>query len=321
MEALPNPLYVPTMEHNNAKHFALQLGALITLYVSLGSLIALLFGIITISFPDVINAYYEHEGATTSIRWGIALLVVFFPAYVTLTRMINVNRRATGASYLSITKWLIYLSLVVGGVVLLGDLVSVIYFFLNGDLTVRFLLKALSVLGVVGLAFTYYMLDARAYWQTHEAQSKQYGLITGGVILVLIVFGYTQIETPREVRDMRLDTQQINDLTTIQSFIESSYSMNGVLPETLDELSDRNTIPTAPEGRASYSYMKTGTTTFELCATFAVPSSPNQFPSYTGYTDVGIKNPYDWNHKTGRTCFPRIMNDASNAPMVTKPIM
>jgi hypothetical protein len=37
---------------------------------------------------------------------------------------------------------LVYLSLLVGGGVLLGDLVAVILAFLNGEITTRFILKA-----------------------------------------------------------------------------------------------------------------------------------------------------------------------------------
>jgi type II secretory pathway pseudopilin PulG len=302
------------MEHN-AKHFALQLGALITLYVSIGSLISVMFGIITLAFPDPIDSYWVNESAMESIRWGMSLLVVFFPTYVALTRTINVNRRTSGGSYLNITKWLIYLSLVVGGCVLLGDLVAIINNFLHGELTTRFILQALTVLIVVGLAFFYYLLDAREYWHTHESLSKRYGLLTSAIVAIVIVGGYLHIETPSEVREKRMDTQQISDLTTIQSFIESEYSMSGTLPETLSELSDRNTIPTAPSGRSAYEYRKESATSFQLCATFTYPSDPNQYDmGYYSVPEYGIKNPNDWNHKEGQTCFPRVIEPYSTQP-------
>jgi hypothetical protein len=48
---------------------------------------------------------------------------------------------------------LVYLSLLVGGGVLLGDLVAIILAFLNGEITTRFILKAGVLLVVVGAAF------------------------------------------------------------------------------------------------------------------------------------------------------------------------
>jgi hypothetical protein len=103
MEVYSNALCVHFCMENNAKHFALQLGALITLYVSVGSLISLLFGVITIAFPDPTNSW-EYVGATDGIRFAIALLVVFFPAYIALTRIVNRERRGTGVHSLLVVS-------------------------------------------------------------------------------------------------------------------------------------------------------------------------------------------------------------------------
>ncbi len=308
------------METNNAKSFALQLGALITLFVSVGSLISLLFGVITIVIPDALGGWYEVTGAKDSIRWGIALLVVFFPAYIVLTRVVNKGRRGTGTPYLGVTKWLIYLALVVGGITILGDFVAIIVSFLNGDLTTRFLLKALTVLVVVGAPTLYYFYDTRGYWLKHEAKSKQYGGIVAVLVFASIVVGYLHIESPQEVRAQRADDTQITDLTSIQYIIESEYNLTGALPVSLDVVSERMTIPTAPEGRGAYEYNKTGDRTFELCATFSNPSRPDEF-STPWPSEVGIKNPNDWSHKEGRTCFPRIMNEPNAGTVPVKPVM
>ncbi len=190
-----------TME-NTAKNFALQLGSLVTLYVSLSALTVLLFNVITVQYPDATQGYWEYESATTGIRFGIALLIVFFPAYVVLTRFVNVIRRKEQGAYLVLTKWLIYLSLVIGGGVILGDLVAVINSFLNGELTIRFMLKALVMLVVIGAAFTYYLFDARGYWQTHEKESKQYAAGAALIVVAALVLGFMHTETPAQVREL-----------------------------------------------------------------------------------------------------------------------
>ncbi len=305
------------MENTTAKHFALQLGSLISLYVTLGALINLLFAIITVQYPDVINGYWEYDSAAYGIRLSIALLIVFFPAYIVLTRFVNVARRTQESAYLGLTKWLIYLSLLVGGAVMLGDVVTIINNFLNGELTIRFILKALVVLVVVGVAFTYYLFDARGYWQTHEEKSKQYGMGVAVVVIAALVFGFMNTETPSQVREMRLDQTQISDLQTIQYHIEESYRVNSKLPQTLSTPYEGLVIPEAPEGRDDYSYTVTGPNTFELCANFAYPTNKSEQMRYSEpmYMDKGIVNPNNWEHSEGEWCFKRTMgSNVMNIP-------
>jgi len=304
------------MENSTAKQFALQLGSLISLYVTLGALINLLFGVITVQYPDVINGYWEYDSASYSIRLSIALLIVFFPAYIVLTRLVNVARRTQESAYLGLTKWLIYLSLLVGGAVMLGDIVSIINNFLNGELTIRFMLKALVVLVIVGVAFTYYLFDARGYWQTHEVKSKQYGMGAAVVVIASLILGFMNTETPSEVREMRLDQTQINDLQTIQYHIEESYRVTGSLPKNLDETYNGLPIPEAPQGREEYRYNVTGKNTFELCADFVYPTNKSEQMRYSEpMMDKGIINPNNWEHASGPWCFDRtVVSPIMNIP-------
>lgn len=295
---------------NTAKNFALQLGSLISLYVSIGALITLLFGIITTQYPDLAQISWEYESATASIRFSIAMLVVFFPTYVVLTRLVNTIRRSEHGVYLTLTKWLLYLSLLIGGGVILGDLVMVLNSFLNGELTIRFILKALSVLLVVGLAFTYYLLDARGYWQDHEKKSMQYAGMAVTFVIIALGFGFTRIQTPTEVREMNIDKTEINDLMNIQSHIEMYAQVEEKLPATLTDAFGGVAIPQAPEGRAPYTYEKQSASTFKLCASFAfdsmVSDSPYAMPMPT--EKFMVKNSYTWDYKAGAWCFTRAIN-------------
>ena len=282
---------------NTAKNFALQLGSLVSLYVSIGALIALLFGMITVQYPDVAQGYWEVDSATSSIRFSIALLVVFFPTYLILTRLVNLIRRTEHGVYLTLTKWLIYISLLIGGAILLGDLVFVLNSFLNGELTTRFVLKALAFFVVVGTGFVYYLFDARGYWQTHEKQSIQYGAIVTIAVITSLIFGFMNIQAPAEVREMKIDSIQLMDLQNIQSRIEEAYSITGKLPVSTDILFVGIESPKASEGREAYTYTVTSPTTFELCAEFAYPSSKSEQMQYTQpmpQEGMIMKNPYNW---------------------------
>ena len=96
------------------------------------------------------------------IRFAMAVLIVTTPLYLWLT--FRDRRRLAADPALSrsaIRRWLTYVTLLLAAAVLLGDLVSVVYAFLSGDLTLQFLLKALVVGAVAGLIFVYYLNDVR----------------------------------------------------------------------------------------------------------------------------------------------------------------
>lgn len=301
------------MENHTAKHFVLQLGSLASLYLSLSFLLVLLFGLINIAMPDAADSYWEIDRAREGIKIGIAMTIVFFPAYLWLTRVVNKNRRlSSDHSYLGLTKWLIYLSLLVGGAVLLGDLVAVIMFYLEGDITTRFVLKAVSVLVVVGAAFQYYLMDVKGYWLANEAKSKTAGLIAGIVALSVVIAGFINVESPAEVRERKIDDEQVNDLQEIQWQIVDYLAINESLPESLGVLADEQgvKVPNSPEGRPAYKYEVTEKG-FTLCATFVTDSLEDEYyfgRAYPVDTDKpAIVNPDNWQHGTGEHCFERVV--------------
>jgi hypothetical protein len=299
---------------NTAKNFALQLGSLIALYVSIGFLLSLLFGIITIAYPDAADNYYLYESATSQVRFSIAALIVFFPTYLILTRLVNNIRRNEHGAYLTLTKWLIYLSLLVAGGVILGDLVAIINAFLNGDIAIRFVLKALAVFIVVGAAFTYYLLDARGYWQQNENQSIEYGGGAAAVVIAVLVLGFFHIEAPAQVREMKIDDLEVQDLSDMQWKINDYYQTNGSLPATLTDAYVGTDVPGAPQDRKAYQYNITDNG-FELCAEFLHDSTKTNEPAFlrpmstTG--SVAIKNPDNWDHRAGWWCFERAVQQTT----------
>lgn len=296
---------------NTARNFALQLGSLIALYVSLSALIAVVFGAINTIYPDQAEWYWEYETAQQGIRFGIAMLIVFFPTYIILTRYVNQIRRKETGTYLILTKWLVYLSLLIGGGVLLGDLVTVILTYLNGEITLRFILKALTLLVVIGAAFYYYIQDARGYWNKNERYSKIYAAGASVVVIVVLVLGFLNSDSPSKVRDMRLDQQQIDNLSDMQWRIDDHFQINKTLPTDIDALYVGIEAPTAPEGREMYAYSAIDGDTYELCATFAYPSvQTGADVARIAMPSESMKNPYNnWDHGEGRTCFERTVID------------
>jgi len=224
--------------------------------------------------------------------------------------MVNQNRRQSkDNAYLGLTKWLIYLSLLVGGLVLLGDMVAIIIGFLEGELTMRYILKAVAVFAVTGAAFFYYIKDAQGYWLKREKQSLIYAAVATVVITTTLIAAILHIPNPAVVREMNIDQKIVNDLSEMQWKIEDYHQQNDALPADLATAFREFNVPNAPEGRANYTYTfeSASSTNYKLCGNFAYDS--NYFGnSYNGsgymYQGVNPRN-HNWDFKAGEWCFER----------------
>lgn len=104
----------------------------------------------------------ESYRSSTRIRWAMAVLIVTLPMFLWLAVRERAKLVADPSLYRSaIRKWLTYITLLIAAMVLLGDLIAVIYAFLNGDFTFQFFFKAATVAAVAGGIFTFYLRDIR----------------------------------------------------------------------------------------------------------------------------------------------------------------
>ncbi len=145
------------------KDIFLHLLAIVTLYASAISFLVLIFNYVDYFIPDTLQLnYYSRESLLGSMRWAIAMIIIFFPAYILTTRYLDkIYLASPSKRNLRIRKWLIYFTLFITALIMLGDLVDLIFTFLNGDITTRFILKVLEVLFVAGSIFIYYFWDVR----------------------------------------------------------------------------------------------------------------------------------------------------------------
>ena len=118
------------------------------------------FDVIDSLLPDYSTIY---DPPRSGLRWSVAVLVITVPLFFWLNaRVARTTRRDPGSQRSLVRKWLAATTLMLAAVALLSDAVAVIYAFLNGDLTARFLAKAVLVALIGGLALAYYKdeLDA-----------------------------------------------------------------------------------------------------------------------------------------------------------------
>ena len=123
---------------------------------------SLLFALIDKVVPDQLEREsYRASAQDRQIRGAISGLIVGTPLFLWLARILLKARQENPALQRSrIRKWLIYISLVIAGIVLVGDATSLVYNFLNGELTWRFTLKSLVVAAIAGGIFGYFITHA-----------------------------------------------------------------------------------------------------------------------------------------------------------------
>lgn len=130
------------------------------LYLSAWQFGNLLFQFVNLAFPselEVVDHFHR------DIRWATATLIIAFPVYLYLSYRITRDLAADPTRRNSaVRRWLIYLTLTVAAFVVLGDLISLIYSLLSGELTVRFVLKSFIVAAVAGTLFGYYFWTVKA---------------------------------------------------------------------------------------------------------------------------------------------------------------
>ncbi len=145
----------------SAREAFLYLVLFLTLYISAYSFGSLLFQFISRAYPDII-APYAYDGTVDAIRWSTSALVIAFPVFLYVSWLLQkAIARDPGKRGSKIRKWLTYITLFIAAGIIIGDLITLVFNLLGGELTMRFILKVLTVGGIAGLIFGYYLWDLR----------------------------------------------------------------------------------------------------------------------------------------------------------------
>src|SRR3989344_503718 len=133
-----------TQAKTGAKDFFINLGAIVALYTTVVSLVNLLFRAINRAYPQIDHNYYGFF-SNDSISWPVAAIIVFFPIFILLMWLLEKDYKVfPDKQYAGFHKWFSYITLFVFGIVLAGDLLTVLYYFIDGrELTTGFFLKVL----------------------------------------------------------------------------------------------------------------------------------------------------------------------------------
>ncbi|MAF80148.1 hypothetical protein CL629_03665 [bacterium] len=320
--------------HTTPRDFFLHLLHIITLYGSAIALISILWQVINIGFPDAAEGGYRFYGINSAVRWSIAVLIVMFPVLLGTGRFLErAYNREPEKKELKIRKWLVYFTLFATAIIIIIDLVRLIFEFLGGELTPRFILKFLSVLVIAAAIFWYYLQSVKktpwSYKILGLPAKKIFVWKTIVFVLAVIIVGFVLIDSPADERAYKNDDRRMQDLQIIQSRIVENWRQGAptsTLPSSLDELGiearENGYDPLRdPVTEETYGYRITGEMSFELCAAFEKETRGKEFIEPYVYLerkpipvrtleDAGEREQYyiesnSWTHEEGEACFER----------------
>ena len=296
--------------HTTPKDFFLHLGVMAFLYAAAISLLTILYGIINFYFPDKVAYDYYFAGAASTINGGAAAFIVTFPVFLILARLTEADMsKYPQKRELWIRKWLVFLTIFVAGITMVVDLIALIRYFFEGELTMRFLVKVLVVFLTSGAVFSYFMYELKSAAHKRTRILWTLAVVSSGVALGVLCLSFTVIGSPFNQRSYKLDETRVQHLSDITQNIIYHRQNFGDIPEALNALEQNGfVVPRDPETGADYEFRRISDMKFELCATFNLPTRPIdvdarnriQKPIPPGYSPG-----YESGHGIGRTCFER----------------
>ena len=329
--------------------FFITLGVLIALITTVSAFLNLVFETLNHVFPDVLTDSYRtgyYSYAFDSIRSALSILIIFFPIYLILeNRWYKAATKTLTHFDEVLRRWAIYLILFLASLTILIDLVTLVRYFVSGEITTRFILKVLVTLSVASIVGWYYIRRLR-----NPLETKWNVWITiKSVVIVLaaIIWAFTVIGGPGSQRALKLDQRRLEDLQSIQYSVINYWQQTETLPPTLATLStplSSYMVPRDPEFQKGKEYEyrvvvdPSGVETsksFELCATFASPMPEGWVPNSQGgfMGDIAMTEPAMlgtpagmssrpgvapqndvWAHEEGRTCFTRTIDPVFYPP-------
>ena len=309
------------IKRNTPRDVFLHLLAIVTLYWSAVTFVTLVWQYINYFFPDILN--YYPASFNEPMRFAVSSLFIVFPIFILVSWYLNkIYTREAVVRESKIRKWLLYLTLFITSLIIIGDLITVINTFMGGEITARFILKAFSVLLVAGVVLGYYLDDVRR--ETPTKLGKYFVWGTSVIVLISVVGAFFIVGSPKTARLIQLDQQKISDLQNIQYEVVNYWQRKEKLPDKLTDLEDSISGFIAPvdpqlKENASYIYeynIKDSTAlTFELCAIFNKQGKDNNGYYQTMPYPELTKVQYNWDHEAGRVCFARTIDKELYPPL------
>jgi Domain of unknown function (DUF5671) len=281
-----------------------------TLAVWTLSLGTLAFALIDRWLADPLFRGYSESFNSYTVTTCIAALIVAYPLYLLLSRVILRDAASHPEKLDSgVRKWLTYLALVIAASVFMGDLIAALAYLLRGELTSRFLARSFVVLALSSGVIWYYFggLRKTEAVASRFSRDRLMAIVSTAVVAVMIVLGFSQLGAPSAQRKLRADSQRLQQLYLLSAAIRNYYTGHASqLPTGLDQLS--GIAYADPVTHAPYEYHPDQGSRYQLCAVFAAHTPREEQEQTAGAF------PYTWVHPAGRHCFPLDASLMSQSP-------
>ena len=299
------PVPVPRRRpHVSAREAFLYLVLFATLYITAFDVGMVLFHLIDRALPDAARGRFVGDAATAGARAGTAGLVIAFPVFLALSRLVGRTlEREPGGRSSPIRKWLTYLTLFIAALVLIGDLIALVGRLLAGELALRFGLKALVVFAIAAAVFGHYLTALRREERDvllAPPRARLGARLAAVAVVVVAALGLFASGPPARERRRQLDAIRVRDLQAIAAAVSAHRAEYGALPGTIDRLIDQPPplgvgAIQDPETQVPYDYRAIDSLTYELCAVFTEPDTGD-----AAGAEAGARF---WRHGAGRQCF------------------
>lgn len=263
---------------------------LLIVYFSLLGMIATQVGWLAFTWidrffaDDLAGNSYRYQWATSGLRWSISSLLVGYPIFVFLGwRLAAKKRRDPDRRRSRVRAWLTYVTLIFAAGALIGDLVAVVYQFLEGGLTTRFASKA-GVVGLISSVILFnYTRDAERMSGGVDHIGQALAVLTTGLVVALVFWAFTIVRSPATARERVSDEMRVTDLIAMTRLADCHLTYFGSLKDdfpamqkALADLGGRQPIgrgctspyPNDPSTGEDYRYRLIDADSYELCATF-----------------------------------------------------
>ena len=251
-----------------AFQYLLNFLTLATWTTALGSL---LFTLIEIYFHDPVvdrAGYWRRYSVSTEL----AAILVSFPVYLFVSKLVRREEAERPERLESgVRKWLTYFAMLIAAGIVIGDVITFLAFFLRGELTVRFVLKVVTVLAIAGGVFM--SLNRPVAWLRLAATA---------VVAGALALGFWNLGGRDFQRSLEADSRRVQDIQRMAREVYERWRVSSTLPE---KLAGNDPVTGQP-----YVYRPLTPPNFQLCATFAAESDPG----WAG-------DP--WKHPAGQHCF------------------
>lgn len=245
-------------------------------------------------FFQIINSFFPELSSGLSqgvLRTGFSFTLVAAPlAFFSAQKLHKGILKKQIPFESDVRRWLGYAALFFAAATFMGDFITALTFFLNGELTIRVFLKVLVLFVIAGGIFGFLMWDLREDNLEHRQKNAKF-LFAGfwGFVAVALISSVFFLESPAVARDRRLDQETENNISSLKYTLEDFYQTKNQIPKNLAEI-ESDPMFSGRFDAKGIEYTQKSESEYELCADFRRDNREDE--DYR-----------EWTHPAGKFCF------------------